>query len=139
MNIDRAIEIIDAYGADPARWPDEERLQAQTLAVHPRVAAALADAASLDRDLALWASRPVPLGDPLGAAAVALAARPARVMPWRWAAGGGIAAALLAGFLLITPQTVAVKEPSVSVASSVSDEQAFASLFTPTPDEENSI
>ncbi len=44
--------VLDAYGADPARWPEAERAAATAfLAAHPQVATALLDAAALDQRL----------------------------------------------------------------------------------------
>jgi hypothetical protein len=54
MTPQRFAQIVDAYGADPRRWPDVERAAAQAFAqAHPREAAApLAAAAALDACLA---------------------------------------------------------------------------------------
>lgn len=54
MTPQRFAQIVDAYGADPRRWPDAERAAAQAFAqAHPREAAApLAAAAALDACLA---------------------------------------------------------------------------------------
>jgi hypothetical protein len=41
MTIERLRDILDAYGGDPLRWPQAERLEAQRLAAHDSVAAAL--------------------------------------------------------------------------------------------------
>jgi hypothetical protein len=52
---DRALEIIAASGADPARWPDEERASIERLAEQDAgVAAALRRAAALDSAIAQW-------------------------------------------------------------------------------------
>lgn len=49
MTIDRVLEILEAYGADPARWPAAERAAAQALlAQSPELQQAQADAARLD-------------------------------------------------------------------------------------------
>ncbi len=134
---DRAAEIIAAYGGNPARWPDAERATAlAVIAADPGLATALAEARTLDGDLADWARRPVRVGDTHAVAAVAMR-RPAFA---RWATGGSIAASVAAAILLLTParMTPSVAPQSVAVAAvSVSDEAAFAHVFTPTPDEEN--
>lgn len=132
----RAAEIIAAYGANPARWPDAERTMALgVIAEHPALKAALAEAQVLDRDLAGWARRPVRIGDARAAAAIAMQ-RPRNFM--RWAAGGSIAASLAAALVLLAPARMAPSTavPGVVVAS-VTDEAAFAHVFTPTPDEEH--
>jgi hypothetical protein len=130
---DRAAEIIAAYGGDAARWPDAERATAlAVVAGDPALTAALAAARQLDGDMADWARRPVRGGDPLAAAAVAMR-RPRIFM--RWAAGGSIAASLAAAIVLLTPARMA-PTPRVVAVAPVSDDTAFAQVFTPTPDEE---
>ncbi|MDX2238497.1 MAG: hypothetical protein NW203_13120 [Hyphomonadaceae bacterium] len=60
MNTARAIEILEAYGADAARWPEAERdgVLAALAAGDGDVAAALAQARVLDAALACDASEP---------------------------------------------------------------------------------
>ena len=138
----RAAEIIAAYGADPARWPDAERATAlHVIAASPELTAARAAAAALDADLVAWAQAPVAGG--IGARAAADAARIAlrRPRPFlHWAAGTGIAASLAAGLLLfapahrLAPGTTPVRV--ATVAATPDDATAFAQVFTPTPDEE---
>ncbi len=133
---DRAAEIIAAYGGDTARWPDAERAPALAgIAGDPVLTAALAEARGLDVDLTSWARRPVRSGDARAAAAVAMR-QPRSFM--RWAAGGSIAASLAAAIVLLTPAEIT---PSTAVpratVTSLSDETAFAQVFTPTPDEEH--
>lgn len=55
MNTARAIEILEAYGADAARWPEAERdgVLAALASGDEDVAAALAQARALDAALAL--------------------------------------------------------------------------------------
>ena len=49
MTFERLIEILDAYGADPARWPADERAAAWAFVVQDaRAADALAEARRLD-------------------------------------------------------------------------------------------
>lgn len=135
----RAGEIIAAYGADPARWPDAERATALgVVAASPALRAAQAAAAVLDADLAAWATAPVAPGD----AGVAAARATPRPRPYlRWAGGTGIAAAVAAGLVLLAP----VHRPAPSAArvatlaapaAGTYDAAAFAQVFTPTPDEE---
>lgn len=49
MRLERLKAIIEAYGAQPARWPEAERDAAQAcLAAHPQAQAWLAEARALD-------------------------------------------------------------------------------------------
>jgi hypothetical protein len=55
MTLDRLRLLIDAYGADPARWPEPERAGAATLlAASDEARALVAEAAALDRLLARY-------------------------------------------------------------------------------------
>lgn len=132
---ERAIEIIAAYGADSARWPDAERAMVlELVAADPILTAALGAARELDADIVGWARRPERGGDPIAAAAIAMR-RPRNIM--RWAASGSIAASLAVAIVLLTPARM--PPPSIPTAVAlvaVSDEAAFAQVFTPTPDEE---
>jgi len=50
VNLARLAEILDAYGADPRRWPVEERAAAEKLVAESVEAGSLhADAAALDK------------------------------------------------------------------------------------------
>lgn len=133
---DRAAEIVAAYGGDTARWPDAERATAlSVIAADPVLVAALAEARVIDVDVADWARQPVRGGDALAAATIAMR-QPRTFM--RWAAGGSIAASLAAAIVLMTPGRIApspATNGAVTVAS-ISDETAFAQVFSPTPDEE---
>lgn len=134
---DRAAEIIAAYGGDSSRWPDAERATAlAVIAADPTLSAALAEARGLDIDLTNWARRPVPPGDARTAAATAMR-QPRLIM--RWAAGGSIAASLAAAIVLLMPAQIAPSTavPRTASAATISDETAFAQVFTPTPDEEH--
>jgi len=108
---DRFRDIVDAYGADPARWPEEERAAAAIFARnHPEVAHPLLDAA---RQLDAWLDAgqvEVPEDDVLDAHARAVAAfvdahidaggalpvvmRRARPLPLVWATGVALAACI---------------------------------------------
>lgn len=51
----RAIEILDAYGADPRKWPEPERAPLETLlATSPALQAIRQRAADLDASLDQW-------------------------------------------------------------------------------------
>ena len=138
----RAAEIIAAYGAEPARWPDAERATAlHVIAADPALSAALVEARTLDAELTAWAQAPVAAGDVAAAAAVALH----RVQPRRrwvmggWALGTGLAASLAAGLVLLTPAHHPATAPVAATAPSTADATAFAQVFTPTPDEEQAL
>lgn len=139
---DRAAEIISAYGADTARWPDHERATALAVIADDRaLTLALRDAVRLDGLLLDWAGAPVVRGNVEAAAASAMRAHPAARF-WRWAAGSGIAATLAVGIIVINPatrSTGALSPATTTAAAAVSDEQAFSLLFSPTPDEESVI
>ncbi len=142
MNRDRALEIINAYGADARRWPDADR--APTLALAANDAAVGADlraAATLDGLLGEWAHADAGVID-FDAAQVT---RKAETTRWRWFAGGGLAAAAAAIVALVMPTPMARPvAPTVAVttpvkASASGNDAAFAYVFTPTYDEEQAI
>jgi len=110
MDPERLNELIDAYGAEPARWPAAERAAAQALLARtPAARARLAEAAALDSRLDSWTGN-APALDPARLAAAASAGpqprplsrpRPAmRWTPFAWQGAAGLAAAALAGFLI---------------------------------------
>lgn len=128
----RAAEIIAAYGADPARWPDAELpMVLAAIAASPDLRAALSAARMLDAELVAWAQAPVADGDAGRAAALAL--RRSRSFG-RWAWGTSIAASFAAAAALLVPahSTHSARPP----ATATDDAAAFAQVFTPTPDEE---
>lgn len=150
MTEDRALEIIASYGADPARWPADERAGVLALAGRPAIAVALADARALDTLLGDWATADV-AAVPFDAAQ--LTPRAAPVMPARrrgWLAAGAMAAAVAAAVVLtpmagVTPQPDAphvamifpqTTVPSATVASDAGSDAEFAYVFTPTVDED---
>lgn len=109
---ERVLELIEAYGAEPGAWPNEERAGAiALLARQPeRFAAALSAARELDQ---LFLTEPVPEPRPELAAAIlasAPAARPVR-QGWigalaanmfpqgaRWPAGAALASLVMGVF-----------------------------------------
>ncbi|MBL8700380.1 MAG: hypothetical protein JNK67_18535 [Alphaproteobacteria bacterium] len=73
ITAERLREILDAYGAEPHRWPADERDAALALiAAQPSLAAEVAAARDLDAMLAL---HPEPQIPPLNPLAIAAAAR----------------------------------------------------------------
>jgi hypothetical protein len=117
MNATRLKRLIEAHGADPQRWPPDERAAALALlASSPEAQALVAEARRLDALLAA-----VPVGDAAPAATVALrrriAALPAggeggqpgggahwMLGPWSlarvWPSAAGLAAAGLIGLVV---------------------------------------
>jgi hypothetical protein len=152
---DRALEVIASYGADPARWPADERAAVLALAGRPAVAAALTDARALDALLGDWARVDVAAA-PFDAAQLTPHAAPivtTPIVPARrrgWIAAGAMAAAVAAAVGLtpmggVTPQPdapqVAMNSPqttvpSATVASDPGSDADFAYVFTPTVDED---
>lgn len=105
----RVSELIAAYGAAPAKWPEAERAAALALlAREPGLHAERQQMAALDAALDRWAS-PAPRLDPVAIAAhVSAAPRPRvtvrrpflRFPVFAWPNAAGLAAAALAGFLV---------------------------------------
>lgn len=61
MNARRLAELLDVYGADPQRWPEDERAAAETLlATSPELRARAETAASLDALLDAAPAAPAP-------------------------------------------------------------------------------
>ena len=113
MKLERFRTLVDAYGADPARWPARERGPAEALAAGNAEARALMDqAAALDRvlaravpaaaspdlrDLIRRATQSVPQQRTLGIAEIVASWLPGRRL---WPNLAGLAAALMLGVAL---------------------------------------
>ncbi|HVN87650.1 MAG TPA: hypothetical protein VMW17_22670 [Candidatus Binatia bacterium] len=82
ISLERFTHLLDAYGANPARWPDDERALAQHLIEQSDIARAMwQQAAALDRVLDAVPSEPAsPL---LTAQVLATAPRRRRMRGWR--------------------------------------------------------
>ena len=112
---DRFRALAEAYGANIGRWPAAERAAAADFAVrNPHLAkAVLAEALRLDRVLELDRTEEVNAALRQAILSAAPPGRPANGN-WRWLAGAGVGAALMAacaagvavGFVL-TPPSVA--------------------------------
>jgi hypothetical protein len=154
LSSETAIDILASFGADPARWPAQDRAAMLALAASDAaVAAALADAQGLDALLAGWAAAPVPLAGIDAAAITALPQqRPASpaspVSAWRpalMAASVALVAAVggwfgIAGQYVAPPQTeIAAAPPSSAGAAAGEADLAFAYVFSPTAAEEDLI
>lgn len=123
----RLIELVDAWGADPALWPEQPGDSALSIlaAPGPRLAAALADARALDEALADLPMVPVPAG--LERAILAAAPKPAPprgASLWQWPArlfaGTGAAMASLVlgvsiGLAGAAPAQASLQEPDGAV------------------------
>ncbi len=158
----RALEILAAFGADPARWPADERAALQALATRsPAIAQALAEARAVDGTLAGWLSEPAiavsPARDDTAAALAALAEarttgvrqRPMHARRWwgRLAVAASLAAAVGLSWPALDPATppadtgdaiiAGVQAPASDPRDDSSEEEALLALmFTPTIDEE---
>lgn len=109
MTPDRLQDLLDAYGADPTRWPREECDAAlELIARSPAAQAQVKRAAILDTALNQWANPPLP-GFDAPALSARVTATPQRIAirpaPRRWPVLAwpnvmGLAAAALAGFLI---------------------------------------
>lgn len=153
MKIERALQIIAAYGADAGRWPDDERAAVLALmATAPQLVAAQADARGLDGLLADWARDVVPARFDVSGMVRPLPVARGGLRIKRWIAGGVLAAAVAAGIAIFVPmqpvsapavQMVATESPVSSATaerdSYGSDAEVFAHVFTPTAEEDELI
>lgn len=106
MNAERLEQLIEAYGASPRRWPQDERAAAERLlAERPDLRASHQAALDLDHWLdAVPNPRPsMALHDQVLASAIQAGRRRSSVFglsrPLAWLAGAGLAAATCAGAL----------------------------------------
>ena len=124
MGLDRFRELMEAYGADPQRWPDTERGAAGTLLAQNAEAVTLhRHAASID---ALLDSATLPAGaidaERLIASVTAQPQRTAEIVTLRpvrkqsasgfWLKVASLAAAAVIGFLVGVTQLGALGDPS---------------------------
>jgi hypothetical protein len=111
MTIDRLQTILDAYGAVPSHWPEEEREAAMALiAQSPQARAAVAAAGALDAAINAYENPAEHAINPLKLVAAITAhpqdgarrtlARPAARITIGWPNLAGLAAAAVAGFLV---------------------------------------
>lgn len=96
MGLERFERLVEAFGADPRRWPQAERAAAEAfLAGNVDARARLVAAAEIDSLLSL-ASTPEP-SDLLHRRVLRAAPRKAAITPLGWLSGAGWAAAAAAG------------------------------------------
>jgi hypothetical protein len=114
MTFERFAALLDAYGAEPRRWPDNERDAAQALVrADPRAASLMDEAAYID-DL-LYAYR-VPAPSPaLVAAVIARAPRRRWTRARLWWAALGLGLAGAGGALAGSAATAALEQPLIHV------------------------
>lgn len=108
MSPERMQDILEAYGADPARWPAAERDAAQAFLLdHPEV---LADAHTLEAELDALLDMPDPEPSELLQHRI-LKTLPKPALVWGWRAPVAAAAALVIGVFAgfaggyVAPQT----------------------------------
>jgi hypothetical protein len=98
MDRERFERMIEAYGADPARWPEGERAVGLRFAAHADMTARLAEERALDAKLDAWKADKPSLE--LRARLSASMPRGARPDPKRWWwRGAALAAACAAGIV----------------------------------------
>lgn len=137
----RASEILSAYGADPARWPEEERAACSALIERvPSLGYERRLAAALDAAVIGWAREPVvqdaAAADRGIARAMAELQAAARAQPRMWM--GALAAALVAGVAVVGSHSfLTPPAPAETVAERQNDAAVFRTVFVPTQDEED--
>ena len=153
LSPETALAILASHGADPARWPAQDRAALLALAgSDAAVAAALADARALDAMLASWAAAPVPPARIDTAAITGLPQlRPVQAGPvrgWRPALLAASLALVVAvgGWIGFAGQydrqaatEIATAPPSSAGVVAGEADLAFAYVFTPTAAEEDVI
>jgi hypothetical protein len=131
MGMDRFRELLDAYGAEPGRWPAKERGPAEVLLTRNTEAArlrsqaavidALLDRATLappvidaERLIASITAEPQPMAEPKGGTAEIVTLRPVRRPPAGgfWLKVASLAAAAAIGFLVGVSQLTGLGDPT---------------------------
>ncbi len=145
VSIETVVELLQTYGADPNRWPQDLRGPATTLlAAQPALAAIAADECALDADIAGW---PAHSSRAEARAAIVSLARvtpqeiapghaPSRQAPRTWRRGlvgaSGLVAAGLAVALVAAPNPIPA--PATVVAGTPAPAQVVsAGLVSPAP------
>lgn len=129
MNAERFAILLDAYGAEPRRWPEEERAAALALVRSDIRAAAMMEAAGEIDDL--LALHRVPAPSPmLAAAIVARAPRRAWTRARLWWAALGLGIAGAGGAFAGSAATAALAGPAIhSLNYGHEDATAFGDLI----------
>jgi anti-sigma factor RsiW len=147
LSLDRAREILAAYGANPARWPTGERDALSALiAAQPELAQAVAQAQALDQALEAWPQthgQAEAIDRLMARAAVDTSSRSERPR-WLWV-GAGLSAAIAAGLAVAFVSGPSLSPPiaptvatqaSANGLSSISDADVAAMLFSPQDQDE---
>jgi hypothetical protein len=103
MNKDRLDQLLEAYGAEPARWPEAERAAAMRMFAERPRGEALAAERRIDAMLDAWTADPASLSlrERIAAAAPGMRrARPVWRSPAFWLSGAGLAAAGVMGLMV---------------------------------------
>jgi len=128
MGMDRLRELLEAYGAEPGRWPAQERAAAQTLLAENEEARRLRkQAASVDGllDRATPIAPPIIDAELLVASVTATPQKTAEIVPLRpaarrssggsfWLKVASLAAAAMIGFLVGVTQFTGISDTSTS-------------------------
>lgn len=138
MDMTRFQLLLDAYGADPGRWPAAERAAAEALlAADPTAQAARREALALDAALDLLPTPPVPadLAARIAAAAPLRTPRPANSnRPWPMAMALAASAAL--GLWLGVAAGPWAGDAAAGDFASLDRQEVAMLAFGPTLDEE---
>jgi hypothetical protein len=136
MDLQRFTALCEAYGGDPARWPEAERAEAMALAgTDPPAALALTAARTLDATLD--ESRPAAPSPALRRRVLASAPAPRSTLRLRldWSLkaglGAGLAAAGMAGVLVGSTLTAPEREPASAAAIAALDASPEVTAFGP--------
>lgn len=135
----RVRALVEAFGADPARWPETEREAALAwLQANPDEASALlAEARALDGMLDAWRLDPTPaplLRQVLAPAPAVVRQARRRSFLLTLGGGAGLAAACLAG-ILAAPSLMSPSLPSPSLSGPLEGALAVSSVQSVSVDE----
>ena len=125
----RVRELAEAFGGDPARWPESDRAAAEAwIAAHPtRAWRLLEEAGALDRLLLAWEA-PRPTEDARARVQAAAPDQVRRALRRSWVltltGGAALAAACLAGILAAPRLVDPVVVPATAAPAYASDSDA---------------
>jgi hypothetical protein len=129
MNAERFALLLDAYGAEPRRWPDSERAAALAFVRTDIRAAAMMEAAGEIDDLLAFHRAPLP-SPMLATAIVARVPRRAWTRARLWWAALGLGLAGAGGVLAGSAATAALAGPATHIpAYGHEDATAFGDLI----------
>jgi hypothetical protein len=127
----RLLQLLDAYGADPARWPSDQRAAAEALlASDPEAQRALREAAALDDllDGGVALEPSAALRRAVAEIPLRAVGAPAAGLPWLLSsfARSALAASLVLALGVVAGAASASDEPSAETAVGAIDGQASA-------------